>query len=232
MRFNSFLIELVATPAYLLAAFIALLAISHLVFIKLLKMSAIAWKVVDYIWLGMAALGLITSSSRVDQYISIELLNNLEIPRMESIYRSLRYWVDSAASSESGVCLTRVRSELSPDEFYDMVDEQQTQCSYFRALDASLPASVSSPFEHLSDIGYIPYAGSTKYENFYLETLQQYAEEYEEQRRLVRERELSAQTSDIEALMMIFGPILLCFALALRMTKVTAEIKNEKDKAV
>ena len=231
MRFDSFLIELVATPAYLLITFVAALVISHFVLIKFFKLSAIAWKRVDYIWLSMAAFGLFATSSQVDQYLSGQLLQNLEIPRAENDYRLLRRWVDDAAKPESSICIVRVRSDFSPDDFDDIVQEQQSQCSYFKSLNTNMPSSVSYPLKPLVELGYVQYLGTTNYESFYVETLQKYASEYEEQRDLVLSRELALQTSTFEFLMMLFGPLLLCLALALRMTKVTAEIQAERHKS-
>ncbi|WP_040551592.1 hypothetical protein [Rheinheimera nanhaiensis] len=230
MRFDSFLIELVATPAYLLTAFIVVLVICHLVLIKFLKLSAVAWKRVDYIWLSMAAFGLFATSSQVDQYLSGQLLQNLEIPRAESDYRLLRRWVDDAAKPESSICIVRERSDFSPDDFDDIVHEQRSQCSYFKSLNTNMPSSVSYPLKPLVELGYVQYLGTTNYESFYVETLEKYASEYEEQRDLVLSRALSVQTSTFEFLMMVFGPLLLCLALALRITKVTAEIQVEKKK--
>lgn len=231
MRFSSVLIELAATPAYLLAIFCLLTFVFHLAFVWVWPIGDLAWKRIDYVWLGAATLGLMGASGHADRYISGELAANLEEPRTARAYRDIRFIIEKAAEPTSSICSERTRSEFSPPYYDEIVREQQRQCSYFRVLADAIPDEVAAPFPTLDVLGFTDYAGSTDHESWYIAQTRKSAKEYEAQRELYVQRKRSAEVSDFEASITLLGPVLLCFALALRITKVSGEVRNAKRKS-
>lgn len=232
MRFDSILLELSATPAYLLVAFCLLLFVFHLVFVWVWPVSDLAWKRIDYVWLGAATLGLIGASWNADRYISEELAANLDGPRTLGAYRNMRLIIEAAADPDGAVCVQRKRSDFSPPSYDEIVREQQMQCSYFKLLASAIPRDVKDPFPSLYELGFIDYAGVESHESWYIAQIRNSAREYEVQRQLYIRRKKSADISDLEAAIIMLGPLLVAIALALRITKVTGEVRNAKRKAL
>lgn len=232
MRFDSILLELSATPAYLLVVFCLLLFVFHLVFVWIWPISDLAWKRIDYVWLGAATLGLIGASWHADRYISEELAAKLEGPRTLSTYRDMRFIIEEAADPGGAVCTQRKRSNLSPPNYDEILREQQMQCEYFKFLASVTPRDVKEPFPALHDLGFIDYSGVANHEGWYIAQIRKSAKEYEFQRQLYIRRKKSAEVSDLEAAIIMLGPLLVATALALRITKVTGEVRNAKRKAL
>jgi hypothetical protein len=220
MRFDSILVELSATPLYLLALFIFLLVVFHLVLVKWLKLGDVAWKRIDYVWLGAAALGVLASSAQADRFLSNLHLQGVEATRTEFAYRTLR----ADLADPPGVCLPRVRSEYSPPDFDDIVKEQQAICQWAKATAASMPDIPPMPFPPLEDVGFKPFPRPAKYEEGVVKRINQFAEAYRQQQKRYATFADSLRTSAAEEMFMVLGPLLLAFALALRITKVSGEI--------
>jgi len=230
MRFDSLLVDIAATPAYLLLVFCVLTVVLHIVLVWRMTLSDIAWKRVDYIWLGAAAIGLLGASGHADRYISAQLANDLEEPRTASAYRWFRAQVESAANTDSGVCSERVRSTSPPPDFDQIAQEQKRQCAYFRTLVEAIPRDVQPPFPSLIELGYTEYQGSLQHEKWYVRQSRDNAASYEAQRQLYLQRKSSSEVSAVDNTVTMLGPLLVCFALALRVTKVTGEIANARRK--
>ncbi len=231
MRFDSWLVELSATPLYLLFVFLLFLAGLHVILVWWKPLDEVLWKKVDYIWLGTAAFGLLAASAQADRLMSQNFLDNVEVPHTISTYESLRDHLMRAGASDSHLCITRYRSPLSPDDFDEIVQTQQKLCAWSRDILSRMPREVPLPFPALEEIGYIPISDvHAKYESWYVEETKRLAEDYRFQRKQYSERVESSEMSLGESLFSIVGPLFLAFALALRITKVSGEIKNAKRK--
>ena len=231
MRFDSWLVEVSATPSYLLLVFLLLLAALHAVLVWWKPLDDVAWKKVDYIWLGAAALGLLAASAQADRFMSKALLENVEIPQTTRTYGYLRSHLASAGNPESFLCITRTRSPLSPDDFDRIVQAQQELCAWSREVSSKMHPDVRLPFPTLEETGYIPVSEKhAKYESWYIAETRKLAEAYGLQRERYIERRKSSERSISEELLSIIGPLVLAFALALRITKVSGELKNAKKK--
>lgn len=231
MRFDSLIIEISATPAYLLLFFTIITVLFHLVFVWWGKLDDDTWKKVDYVWLGAAALGLIALSATAEQWMSRAFLDNSETARTASAYSLLRSHLEMGASPSSPLCMKRIRSEFSPPDFDQIVQEQQDLCSRVREMTNSMPKSLAPPFPPLEKTGFIPFAGSIKYEAWYVSEANKEAEIYRVQQAKYAQLEESSKTSSWQTFYTVMGPLILSFALALRITKVSGELANAKSKS-
>lgn len=231
MRFDSLIIEISATPAYLLLFFIIITALFHLVLVWWVKLDDNTWKKVDYVWLGAAALGLISLSTTAEQWMSRAFLDNFETARTASAYGQLRGHLEMGASPSSPLCMKRERSQFSPPDFDQMVREQQDLCISVRALTNTMPKNLAPPFPPLEKIGFIPFAGSIKYEEWYVSEANKGAENYRVQQEKYAQLEDSLKASSWEKFYTVMGPLVLSIALALRITKVSGELANAKSKS-
>lgn len=224
----SILIELSTTPIYLFALFVVLTGVFHAVFVFWLKLDDLAWKKIDYIWLGAATLGILVSSSQADRLASRLHLENLEAPLTETAYKFLRSYLADPPS----ICRPRFRSEFSPLDFDQIVQEQQSLCKQSKEIAATMPAQPPIPFPLLDKIGFASFGQDAKYEVWFVLEVNRLAEEYRHLQRQYAAFSESAQRMPIaEKLFTVMGPLLLAFALALRITKVTGELTNAQTKA-
>jgi hypothetical protein len=116
----------------------------HLILVVWLKLGKLAWKIVDYIWLGFAALGLIGASGQARQLIANNMSAIAEA-RIQTSYELFRNLVDRY-SQEGAVCRTFVRGEYSPppEEFERRQRDYDKVCGWFREIAAKLPRNVAA----------------------------------------------------------------------------------------
>lgn len=199
------------------------LVVSHIALVWIIRLDKIGWKKVDYIWLGFTALSLLTAASEVRRLVATHWLTSEERYR-DAAYEWLR---DNAEFMRGGaVCVEFVRSEFSPSNF----DEVQTQfrkvCDYGKRLYASLPTQPpEAPLglklparPAVTDRGLLGYY--EMFDNAWKDYIQ--AEHW------VKKLDAATTRTDTEETFVLLSPILLAVALALRITKVTGEIRLER----
>jgi hypothetical protein len=225
MRYDTLLEEVSARPGYLLLAFLLLLAVMHLVLLLWLKLDDLSWKKVDYVWLGAAALGLMASSAQAGRMLSERYLIT-ERASVASAYSLLR----DTLSSPPGVCMPRSRTEWSPPEFDAIVKEQVHLCS--KALEvAERMKPLLDDFPPLEETGFQVVGEQAVYERDLARHINEVANEYRQYQQRYAALLQSTRQSTPELMFSVLGPLLIAFALALRITKVTGEIKNARAKS-
>jgi hypothetical protein len=216
-----FKIPTVVTLQFIVPFFIVLLFVFDIVLVRCLKLKKTTWKRVDYIWLGFAALGLVGAAAQARQVVATNMS-----PRAEAHKRA---WFGDVTrkldlySTSSIVCRRFIRAPLSPppDEFERAQKEYDTACEWFRSVKATAPTEV--PNTEIS----VPATPMTSDEilnkNYadYRATVAEFNDALREEKKL---RDATTP-SEIEGGLAFLGPLLLAFALALRITKVTADIK-------
>jgi hypothetical protein len=182
------------------------------------------WKLVDYIWLGAASLALIGTIAQARMNYAKELHSSLETlvapwPDSAQIYVNPEYY-------DGIICRTFVRSPLSPppEEFNKTVAEYDLACSWMHLVT-----------DHLQKIGrwdridtsQLPAAPRSS-EQTILRFEAEISDAFRRHNTLVDKRkalEAAQSRSDLEELIAVLSPICAMLALALRITKVTGELR-------
>ena len=224
MRYDNLLAEVATSPGYVVLIFCVLWTIFYVVLVKLNTFDDLFWKRVDYVWLAAAAIGLITSSAQVNRALAQSYVEGGESARVVATYGFLRNFLNGPF----WVCLPRNRTEFSPPDFDEIVREQQTLCRQAKEVAARMPRDLPSDFPTLESMGYQRIGVMAKYEAGFGKMLDDWAQQYQEQRAKYMNLVAASKQSGWELFMGLLGPLLLAFALALRITKVAGEVKNAK----
>jgi hypothetical protein len=211
--------------AWILGIFVAALAIFHILLIRLFPLSAISWKRVDYIWLFMALIGLISAVGTGRAMIANNLLNYGK-SRIEPAFHFMKMNADFGTSE--AICRKFVKSDIvSPEDLSRIQREYDAQCDWFRTVDAKLAEINSSdpaPIDLIKLFGVQPNGGDEQTYKSFTDSVITYNSTVENINYLKRAKE----PSDVEMIFRFLGPAILAVALALRITKVTGEIYHGK----
>lgn len=213
-----------------LVVFVVLLISCDLLLVRMFPLSKKVWKRIDYIWLSFAALGLISASAQVRIFVASVELNNCNM-RIMSAYDSLHSSITSYAKKPSYLCRTFVRTEFSPPEpeFSNTQNEFNQACAWFQSIAVDLPPHPSIKQDNIHKIQ-LPNTPFMFRDSSLLQVISELHNQYNRYNEAVMDLEeiKSAQKrSELENILVFLGPWLLAFALALRITKVTGELKYE-----
>jgi hypothetical protein len=205
--------------------FIIAIVCLHAVLVFWLKLGKRAWKAIDYVWLGFAALGLIGAAGQARQELAQNRISFSE-SRADGMYSLAKSLADSYSKDPGAVCRKFIRGQYSPPEAeLDRTQhEYDLACEWFKSVAMKLPLSYDrreitnealppDPVVTAGDLKDI-LAGFHKQVDYYNVSAKQHAE-------LLR----AATHSDMEITLTMLSPLLLALALALRITKVTGEIR-------
>jgi hypothetical protein len=231
MYSEPFLVRLSSNPSYLFLFFLLLLVLFHLVFVKLIPLSDKTWKRVAYLWFGAAALGLIGTSSQAGRFVGSNYLKNLDAHAvLISVYVDLQN--DLKWGVDGGVCTTFQASKSSDKYIDEVVSEHNRLCEDYKALLAKLPQALPDDAPSLDEMGFVMPQGQDRLVGAQLRHLKWLATRYEEIRSAYSRWKSNMEIGAFEAALVVLGPLLIAFALALRITKITGDIVNaNKDAA-
>ena len=210
---------------WLFTVFVGSLLTFHLMFVWPRNLTRRGWKVVDYFWLAAGLLGVVGSAGVGRQAIAENLLTTARA-RVEffasEVESALRFGTSGA------ICRRFVRTEFSPPqaEFDRLQLEFDAQCAWFTQAIERLNASPLAKRQPLSfeDLGGPPPVGADHWASTHArETLARYNAVVAELERLSRD----SKRTDLESALIIAGPFLLVVALAVRIAKVTGELRHE-----
>ena len=228
MQPNLFMPVTASLPT-VIAVFVGLLLAFDIVLVRWMKLGKVAWKRVDYIWLGFGALGLISAVAQVRTASASAQVGMYE-QRAAIALESVKSLTQLYASEPGAICRTFVRSDLSPpaDEFQRAQAEYNMTCAWAKQTTVALEHSTTSPLVPIDRQALPPRPnvsdGALKDMfrglDHQLAYFDQSMKEFEELRDSIK------RTSTEEGLVYL-GPFLLAVALAIRITKVTGEIKLE-----
>ena len=226
---NDLVLPFFTSLRVVLLVFIGALAIFHVVLVFMAKLDKNAWKWVDYFWLSFALIGLVGQVAE-SRRITATGFRSMSEAKLESNFRILRDRIDFYANSEA-FCRQPVRTSSSPpeEEFNRIKLEFDRACEWAKKYASTMPKTVQPPFAELLWIEF-PYAqneasSATKDS---MDSIRQSVEEYN---LLVREHTgllQSQEKSEFERTLAMLSPLLLAVALALRITKVTGEIRLDR----
>ncbi len=225
-----------ASAIALLIVFGLALAISHAVLLPLLGYNEIRWQYIDYVWLPLALLGLIgavqQNRSEVASYYA-----SVWSDRATRSLMSLHSKAESYSRSESYLCKKGERSNFSPPpDIFDAIErDHASTCEWFKSLRSKLPKALS---DVPSGFGFAslpappnltsPAASGPAEAIGYLRAE---IDRYTEAERQIKAHQAEAKQPLYLSVIRYLGPFVIAFALALRITKVTGEIRIKKRKA-
>ena len=217
------LVERFAIPERLFGLFALALIVFHLILVKWLPLSKQDWKKVDYVWVSLALLGVMGGvGSARREFASNE--NSIAKSRLE--FAETQVQERLAFGHSSAICRKFVRTEYSPpQEEYDRIQRDfDEECAWFRSATERLPQTSFAKHDTLNidDLGLpIPKGG----DSFAVSSLQQSIVWYNQAVALAKTVAQAMDRSEFEEFMAFIGTAVIAVAVALRLTKVTGEIR-------
>jgi hypothetical protein len=200
----------------------------HLLLVFWLKIGKRAWKIVDYIWLRLAALRIFGAAGQARQLVATKTVASSS-QRTQIPYMQLLSFVDQY-SQEGPVCRTSVRSQFSPPsaQFQRAQRDYDSVCRWFWDVQRKLPR-LADLYPDLKEVDPKNLASEPDVPETELrETLRGfhnqvslYNTDAKEYGGIVR----ATKQSSADQLLVFLSPLLLSFAIALRITKVTGELR-------
>jgi len=187
--------------------FIFLTITFHVFFIVYRPLSLKNWKLVEYVWVVLAfisTLGLVDESRRIN---AITTLTHTQI-KVEADKEKIENWFNSY---QQLACLEQI-NQLRCNTFTKIItdiDLLSLENDLAPALDSNLLKPLSNLSPWLNDIS--------------VSLVNKLIEDYTQQRNELLVLEQQIKRSFFQKLVNLLTPLLLAFALALKMTKVTAE---------
>ena len=110
---------------YAIICFLIATMAFHLLLVYPKNLSKRGWKQVDYLWISLTAIGLIGPTTTVKSRVTRNQMEAINV-RVPVAYRSPKYFLSPAYHSY--VCRDNVRTELSPDNFDEIVEDDRRSC--------------------------------------------------------------------------------------------------------
>ncbi len=211
----------------ILGAFLSFLVIFHVLFVRLSPLSSIQWKQIDYIWLTVAFFGIIGSVSENRTIAADSILQSVAKHRRDNALSR----VIAAANAETSreICRKFVISEASPppEVIAQKQRELDAQCAWFKKVVEALKTRTKDSTRRIDVVqmaGPPPAGGDERAYSSFQQSIAWYNEILENIEKLEKDK----GSSDIESFFRALGPLLIAFALALRITKVAGEVAIER----
>lgn len=222
-------IPLTARLPVVLGVFGGFLLAFDLVLVRWLTLSKVAWKRMDYVWLSLGVLGLLSAAAEV-RMASASAQLDMHENRALAAFDSVKALVAVYASSPGAICRTFVRSEYSPppDEFRKTQAEYDAACAWVKELSEALSKHAAAPPQSIvpASLPSRPNVSDGALNDMFAGLDHQFRYLDRDMASLGALRENSKRTFTEEQFVDL-GPFLLAIALAIRITKVTGEIRLE-----
>jgi hypothetical protein len=219
-----FLRNLISQPLYAFAAVFAFWFIFNLLLIWILKPSSKTWARLEYVWILVGILGILTLVSENDRNFKINEVSKIET-WIETDYRSLDSYL-----SGGRYCINFVdRGLFSPEELRKRQGRADTICSWVKSMKRAFDSIDRTEFDSI-----------TKYPKLIvsnIETAYPFERAMEDVNRineLVGQRNVllnDLESNQWKNFQSSFGILLLIMAFGLRLTLVSKKVADSKNKA-
>ncbi len=211
---------------WLIAVFVVTAIVLHLLFVVAFPLNKRQLKQIDYIWILIAVIGLYGSETQIRRAFAGEYIE-MGLARVRAKYDFIRYQIKAFTGPD--VCRETPRSELTAPNTAALQKEFDAACQYGRQIFEKLPNQPPMAMREFDAIGLRdrPAVSSAFLKSLYqdvdlsLETYATYLADYQRLRKI-------NEYSELELIFAVVAPNLLAVALALRLVKVTGELKLEK----
>ena len=216
------MINIVSNIGYALLALLILTIILHFFLVYPKNLSKRQWKKVDYIWISLTAVGLIgaTDSARL-------LFDNSQVSIDEHrIPAEYQYTLSFLLPEGSKiVCREHKRDEYSPPNYDSIVADDDRSCAWSKQvynIVSSIDTSAYPPID-TTKIPQLTTVVNVWFKGLVLDNIRRYNTLVLEKQQLE-----SDMHSEGQLLVKLFTPLLLILGLAIRITKVSGELRHEK----
>lgn len=214
---------------YILLFFLFFLVLFYFLFIKWFPLSKINWKRVDYIWLSLATIGIMSLVS--EQRIQtakywVELDKNYTLAPLRAIDETFL-----SESTQSYICRKGIRTEFSPENFDEIEKLSELHCEWFKKARVLLDSKLKEndlPNIQIEDLPIVTFYEAPDIDN--VNEIKKFINDYNELKKEYKTLQNLTEKSEFERILFYLAPFILLIGLALRITKVTAEIIEENRK--
>lgn len=226
-------------PAHIenaILTFIICLFLFHAIFVYpiltrfgLQPLDDIAWKRVDYIWVGLASLSIVSGAAEARKVMSGVLYDQTTaryIADVNYVRRETQRWRDVYCNAQ------RVRSELSPSNFDELVRQEKMACQWFQeALDYLKKRDTQFEKGDFS-ISLPTYKVQDPYSLQGIHRVEDLVKEFVDFKNYQKSLAAAKDRTELELILLVFSPVMFAAAVALRLTKVTGEVRIAKLKSI
>src|SRR5258708_35224015 len=124
-----------SSVTYTLLVFLASLLVLHVWLIRWKQLSKVQWKRIDYIWLCLASLALLTEPAKVRDMFA----PNYRQIASDNRDHAYPYLKRTIATYGQQPCAKFVRSEASPRNLDQVQSDNDGVCDWLKSLDSALP---------------------------------------------------------------------------------------------
>ena len=207
---------------FALLLLLILTVVMHFLFVYPKNLSKKSWKKVDYIWISFTVIGLVGATNNVTKEFS---KNKIAVAssRKSFQYNFMLSFLDSEDSHI--VCREFTRSEYSPKDFDAVVDDFDRCCKWSKEVHKIVTSidTLKNDFVDMSKIPYLQTVNNIWYKNTVLGNIEEYNKIVSEK---IENENIIYETRN--GSLLFFTPLFLILGLAIRITKVTGELRNEK----
>jgi hypothetical protein len=207
-----------------LAVFVLALVVCHVVLVySRWQLSKENWKRVDYIWLTMTFISIIGLVSQ-----SRQMLSTTYIPFAANQVRFHQQDIDRDLTDSAHLnCDFRfTKTPNSPPDFDESIQQMGEYCAQLRSLQRTLGPSLTARQKIDYDV-----SRDTEYPLAYdfsnqRARLKSDVESFNRNIEILQDLQKATGRSEAEQILVLFAPFLIALALALRITKVTADLRS------
>lgn len=218
---DEFSLPFVTKPHWMLLLFAAFLLLFHALLIRLFPISKRGWKKVDYIWLGVTAIGILGTAGTLRRTAAPGFVR-LATSRAEGAYEFARSTVQ--ALSGSHICIV-FDPAASPRLWMEKEKaEYEATCAFGKATLARIPETMPADGS-FPDIGDPPRVSAPMLREF-IGAMQRTTKAYAPHRATLLAMRAEVDFSPLDEAVLFFSPLFVAVGLALRITKVTGELRE------
>lgn len=216
--------EISSNPVMLFSLLVCMVIVFHFMFVWPRNLSKKTWKKIDYLWLAFGALGLIGVSAdfRVDKANAIILTQ-----RDDAVWRYNWMVRDLTGYNNSILCRKFIKNEYSPDNIDELNAEYDSACQWNKEMTKIITSKNATSLPVFSDINVLPLNVKDKMLLKIREDLVKSASDYKKYRNVYMKTQSEASYNTIDWMYKYLSPLLLCLALAIRITKISGELRYE-----
>ncbi|PHZ86490.1 hypothetical protein [Paremcibacter congregatus] len=214
------ILDLAANPYWVIGLFLSLTLILHGLFVFLFPLSLRAWKLADYIWLSLAFLSILGLVGQAQQFRAERVHNDVEWTTTQSL-NDVRSWFTNYQILICAKAKTNKQNKTGRTDYSALCNLLEARINDITLLQKG--GEAFPPLNHnlthgLKDFSAIIPLNEQK---ILRNRLDRYAENRKRNIRNIQDLERNA----IQRILLILAPVMFATALAIRITKVTAEYR-------